>query len=216
MLAKGDRGIKHSNEKNRLISPISYRRVRYQTIQNYVDLRLTKAIWYKFINHPSAMRLIEWGKIVSLMWLSAKHIYSWWRHPMETFSAFQALCRGNSPVTGGFPAQRPVTRSFDAFFDLHLNKGLSKQSWGWWFEMPSRSLWRQCNVPSWCIQGAREVIGNSGILCKVLKRCCIILHLTIVYTSGVPHGIKKRPLSASIGTHISVVDPVAEVQFWQQ
>ena len=27
---------------------------------------------------------------------------------------------GNSPVTGEFPAQRPVTRSFDVFFDLHL------------------------------------------------------------------------------------------------
>ena len=32
------------------------------------------------------------------------------------------------------PAQRPVTRSFDGFFDLRLNKRLSKQLWGWWFE----------------------------------------------------------------------------------
>ena len=42
-------------------------------------------------------------------------------------------------------AQRPATRSFNVFFDLRLNKPLSKQSWGWWFEMPSRSLWRHCN-----------------------------------------------------------------------
>ena len=35
---------------------------------------------------------------------------------METFSALLALCEGNSPVTGEFPSQRPVTRSFDAFF----------------------------------------------------------------------------------------------------
>ena len=41
---------------------------------------------------------------------------------------------------------RPVTRSFDVFFGLHLNKRLSKQPWGWWFETPSRSLWRHCNV----------------------------------------------------------------------
>ena len=41
-----------------------------------------------------------------------------------------------------FPAQRPVTQSFDVFFDLRLNKGYSKQSWGWWFETLSRSLWR--------------------------------------------------------------------------
>ena len=44
------------------------------------------------------------------------------------------------------PAQRSVTRSFDVFFDLHLNKRLSKHSWGWWFEMPSRPLSRYSNV----------------------------------------------------------------------
>ena len=40
-------------------------------------------------------------------------------------------CAGNSPVPGEFPRQRPVTRSFDVFFDLRLNKRLSKQSRGW-------------------------------------------------------------------------------------
>ena len=54
------------------------------------------------------------------------------------------LC-GESPVPGEFPAQRPVTRSFDVFYDLRLNKRLSKQLWGWWFETPSRQLWRHCN-----------------------------------------------------------------------
>ena len=57
-----------------------------------------------------------------------------------------AICAGNSPVTGKFPAQRPVTHSFDVFFDLRLNKRLSKQLWGWWLEKPSRPLWRHCNV----------------------------------------------------------------------
>ena len=70
---------------------------------------------------------------------------SWWRHQMETFSALLALCAGNSPVTGEFPAQKPVTRSY-VFFDLRLNKRLSKQSWGWWFETPSPPLWLHCNV----------------------------------------------------------------------
>ena len=41
---------------------------------------------------------------------------------METFSALLAICAGNSPVTGEFPTQRPVMRSFDVVFDLHLNK----------------------------------------------------------------------------------------------
>ena len=64
---------------------------------------------------------------------------------METFSALPAICAGNSPATGEFPTQRPATRSFDVFFDLRLNKRLSKQSWGWWFETPSRPLCCQCN-----------------------------------------------------------------------
>ena len=45
---------------------------------------------------------------------------TWWRHQMETFSALLAICAGNSPVPGEFPAQRPVTRSFYVFFDLRL------------------------------------------------------------------------------------------------
>ena len=53
---------------------------------------------------------------------------------METFSALLAICAGNSPVPGEFPAQRPGTRSFDVFFDLCQNKWLSKQSSGWWFD----------------------------------------------------------------------------------
>ena len=40
---------------------------------------------------------------------------------METFSALLAICARNSPVTGEFPTQRPVTRSFDIFFDLRMN-----------------------------------------------------------------------------------------------
>ena len=83
---------------------------------------------------------------------------------METFSALLSICAGNSPVPGEFPAQRPVTRSFDVFFDLRLNKLLSKQSWGWWFETLSRPLWRHCNavcdnntqtllsIPTTCLQ----------------------------------------------------------------
>ena len=73
-------------------------------------------------------------------------IPTWWRRQMETFSALLALCAGNSPVTGEFLAQRPVTRSFDVFFDLRLNKRLNKQSWGWWYDRPLRSLWRHFNA----------------------------------------------------------------------
>ena len=60
-------------------------------------------------------------------------------------SALLAICAGNSPVPGEFPTQRPVTRSFDVFLDLRLNKRLSKQPWDWWFESLSRPLWRHRN-----------------------------------------------------------------------
>ena len=85
------------------------------------------------------------------LWCSASNFsvqISWWRHQMETFSVLLAICAGNSPVSSEFPSQRPVMRSFDVFLDLRLNKRLSKQSWGWWFETPSCSLWHHCNVHS--------------------------------------------------------------------
>ena len=33
-----------------------------------------------------------------------------------------SICAGNSTVAGEFPAQRPLTRSFDISFDLRLSK----------------------------------------------------------------------------------------------
>ena len=63
-------------------------------------------------------------------------------------SALIALCEGNPPVSVGFPSQRPVTRGFDVFFDLGLNKQLSKHLRIQWFETPLRSLQRHCNVLS--------------------------------------------------------------------
>ena len=55
------------------------------------------------------------------------------------------LC-GEFTGPGEFPTQRPVTRSFDVFFDRRLNKRSSKQPRGWWLETLSCSLWRQSNV----------------------------------------------------------------------
>ena len=60
------------------------------------------------------------------------------------FRAVTDPFEGNSPVTGAIPSQRPVTRSFDVFCDARLSKRLRKQSRSWWFEAPSRSLWRYC------------------------------------------------------------------------
>ena len=76
------------------------------------------------------------------------------------------LC-GEFTGPGGFPAQRPVTRSFDVFFDLRLNKRLSKQPWGWWFETPSWSLWRHCNdwdQSQWVKTAASAIFYHSSFL----------------------------------------------------
>ena len=80
---------------------------------------------------------------------------------MEQFSALLAICVWNSTVTGEFPAQRPVTRSFDVFYDLCLNEFLSKQSWGWWFETPSCPLWRHSSAWGIWVNISRESAEKS-------------------------------------------------------
>ena len=77
-------------------------------------------------------------------------------------STLLAICAGNSPVPGELPAQR--TRSFDVFSDLRLNKWLSKQSWGWWFETLSCPLWRHYNVISIHIPGSwpQHQLGSTS------------------------------------------------------
>ena len=64
------------------------------------------------------------------------------------FRVTGSLC-GEFTGPGEFPTQRPVTRSFDVYFDLRLNKRLCKQSWGWWFETLLCPLWRHSNVNFW-------------------------------------------------------------------
>ena len=92
---------------------------------------------------------------------------------LRTFSALLAICAGNSPVTSEFPAQRPVTRSFDVLFDLRLNKRLSEQSWGWRLETPSCPLWRHnkdhrntelCGLKSSNWNNLRKTIPYSDVL----------------------------------------------------
>ena len=87
------------------------------------------------------------------------------RHSVMT-SSNGNIFRATGPlcgVHGEFPAQRPVTQSFDVCIDMHTNKRLSKQSWGWWFETPSRPLWRHCNV---------TILLSSATSISVVKWFC--------------------------------------------
>ena len=90
------------------------------------------------------------------------------------FCVTGTLC-GEFTGPGEFPAQRPVKRSFDVFFDLSLNKRLSKHSWGWWFEMQSRPLWRYFNVPMFCAMiGHIALVAITGTTTIWLLPCCSI------------------------------------------
>ena len=133
---------------------------------------------------------------------------SWWRHQMETFSALLVLYAGNTPVSGEFPAQRAVTRSFDVFFDLCLNKRLSKQSWGWWFETLSRPLWRHCNGIMKCrYQNAVQLFqafnviwfmsSFSAIFWFYLFMLPIPLHQGVIKRSLLRHQVIKYPTYGS-------------------
>ena len=76
------------------------------------------------------------SKIVSIMMTSSNG---------NIFRVTGHLC-GEFTGPRWIPAERPVTQSFDVLFDQRLNKRLSKQSWGWWFDTLPRPLWRHCNV----------------------------------------------------------------------
>ena len=132
-------------------SPFTYRYV--DPLEQSLNLQTIKLIGkYRLPNHvhfvSALMCSVETCRPICHG--HTEHFALWWRQN-ETFSALLVLC--NSPVTGEFPSQRPVTRSCDIFFDRHLNKRLGKQSICKWFEMPWRSLWRHCNV----LQNVRHV-----------------------------------------------------------
>ena len=94
----------------------------------------SSAFCYFFGNRANALC---WGRHCVFMMTSSNG---------NIFRVTGPLC-GKFTGPGELPWQRPVTRSFDVFIDLRLNKRLSKQpAWCWWFEMPSRSFWRHCNV----------------------------------------------------------------------
>ena len=64
-------------------------------------------------------------------------------------------------TTGGFLSQRPVTWSFDAFFDWSLIKWFSKQSRRQWYKTPLHSSWHHGNklFPS--------LVPHRGISCRI-------------------------------------------------
>ena len=134
---------------------------------NYVSLSLllvrnTSSCWSLFLNILFNVYLRPPHAVVSIMMTSSNG---------NIFRVTGLLC-GNSPVTGEIPTQRPATRSFDVFFDLRLNNRLSKQSWGWWFETPSCSLWRHSNVTvKLCKSDGVSLLSLVHVIADVASVC---------------------------------------------
>ena len=83
-----------------------------------------------------------------------KHFPCYWPFVRESHRS-PVNSPSQRPVTDEFPSQGRVARSFDGFFDLHLNKRLSKPSRLRWFETPSPPLWRYYN---W-FRGFQQIMG---------------------------------------------------------
>ena len=88
-------------------------------------------------------------------------------------SSNRSSFRVTGPLCGEFTGHRsiPLTKTSDVelwcFLSSVLNKWLSKQSLGWWFETPSHSLWRHCN-------GCKLQRTNEQHRSDV-ARCCIFV-----------------------------------------
>ena len=115
----------------------------------YLNIYTTNILMYTIpaISVTKVDRLTQDGYSSMIYYIHWEVWYNpWWRHQRETFFALLAICAGNSPVPGEVPTYRPMTQSFDVFFDLRPNKRLSRQWRGWWFETPPCPLWRLCNA----------------------------------------------------------------------
>ena len=104
---------------------------------------------------------------------------------------------GRVPVTGEFPSQRPVTRGFDVFFDVRLNKRLSKQLRRRWCEPPLRSLWRHCND---------FTRSYDTAFCAILKRPLLLSEIAkTLWSTWWPHQIETFSALLAICAGISPV-----------
>ena len=140
---------------------------------------------------------------------------------METFSALLAICAGNSPATGEFPTQRRVTRSYDVFLDLHPNERLSKQWWGWWFEMPSCPLWRHCNVMHiFRVLLCMVVVWKIEYIPRIVYIYTVLLCVAVVWhrsSSPIPFRISLlEAIMKEMGKWITWISDVNEITTTKQ
>ena len=152
-------------------------------------------------------------ELMTSSWIN--HIY--WKH----FSRYWFFV--NSPVIGEFLSQRPVTRSFDVFFDCRLNKLLSKQSRRRWFETKgSRFVHVLLAIPKHkakvCLMECIQFLANLAKLCciylviirqllfivRLLWQDCCVRNFVCIYPRQIYHDNTQAICKPS--SHISLSD----------
>ena len=125
----------------------------------------------------------------------------WWRHQIQTFSALLALCAGNSPVTGEFPSQRPVTRSFKVFLLCPwINGWVNNRKAG---DLRRRRAHYDITVMVKCVIGAHARVIYQGTVSithtiqnieKCQNDCSLWERYSSLYGFDILHGISKSTL----------------------
>ena len=105
---------------------------------NLADVKVYEFTWIDRLSYIDNRILITFSDVVF-------SVVSWWRHQMETFFVLLAICAGIHRSAVNYPHEGLWRGALMFSLICALNKQLSKQSRGWWFEMSSRSLWRHCN-----------------------------------------------------------------------
>ena len=179
-----------THNTNRLLAQLIHNGLPYLSVDEYggknIDCNVKKislngstrittfyGIWFVcYTTNNSSALYIE---LPLIKFLLSK--FQWWRHQMQTF--FRVTGRFCREFTGHqwIPLTKPVTRSFDVFFDLRLDKRLSIQSRGWWFETPSCSLWRHCNANRCFIY--KVIFLTTG---EHMRICYAYTHTSLKYT----------------------------------
>ena len=121
---------------------------------------------------------------------------TWWRHQIEPFPALLSMC-------GEFAGHRwiPLTKPSDAELWICVwceYKRLSKQSWGWWFETPSRSLWRHCDDTQ---SHGVETLWERMIRCLTYKKSLHTFHTRRWKYSKYDLGVFVMELSHTFAWH---------------
>ena len=137
---------------------------------------------------------------------------AWWRHQMETISAWLAFTDD-----WWIPRRNASDAELWYFLWSAPKQTVSKQSRHRWFETPSPSLWRHCNVDMlycnvpWWIEPSKLLytsIGLSRMTQKIVFLWKMIWNNTYNYKHNHDHSNVCTPPSESFECYVSYLEEV--------